>query len=276
MRDSFDDKLKAMLNEDAAAPDAGLWDKIESGLDAERFASGVAQQLDALDPMPSDAVWAGIERQLHPGAKFKFPKAYYWSAAAALFCIVSIGIGLRNTEETITMPYIVSMKLPIMQAPEIFNTDAHISNPVNEVLPAQVQNRALRNFEQAPVITPSNIELQYALDEVIEIQLPDSMKLQPVQVYEELYAYQTEPISPELALIPEYVKPEKRAERPGLESAVNYVLRKVVGAKRAHLQIDESVKGKKKVWQVHFDSKLFSVSGAVPYGRIAESEIVKP
>jgi len=277
MKDAFEDRLKAILNDDAGAPNEGLWDKIESGLDAERFASGVARQLEGMDVMPSDKVWAGIDKQLHPGSTFRFSKAYYWSAAAALLCIISIGIAIRQPEEKDAMPYLISMKLPVMQAPEITNTNAHIPNPVNEVRPSQViVDSALKNIEKLPVRTPSNIELQYALDEVIEMQLPDSLKLQSVQVYQELYAYQAEPNTPDAAVRVEEVAIEKRSERPGLESAVNYVLKKVVGAKRAHLQIDESVKGKKKVWQVHFDSKLISVSGAVPYGRIAESEIVKP
>jgi len=276
MRDSFEDKIQAKLEAASAMPDDGLWNRVAEDLDAMEYTSAIQQQLDSLDDMPGEQVWLNIAQTLHPQKAPSRRPAVYWAVAAAVLCIFSIGIGYQISETQNAENYMASQSIPQLQSPAAADALPELALPLakEQSTIASGASNAMHSQSKDTMISPKVFNPQFALDEVIALPLPDSVLPSPIQSLPFSHSTPSEDLIE--VLVAEISEPIQKSDRPGLESAVNFVLRKVLGAKRAHLQMEAQVKGQKKAWKVQFDSKLFSVSGAVPYGKIPVVEKVEP
>jgi hypothetical protein len=276
MRDSFEDKIQAKLETASAMPDDGLWNRVAADLDALEYTSAIHQQLDSIDDMPGDRVWLNIAQALHPQKTPSRRPALYRAVAAAVFCIFCIGIGYQVSKTQDTEDYMASQSIPQLQSPAAADALPELALPlaIEQSSIAAGAPNAMNTKSWDTTVSPKVFNTQFALDEVITLPLPDSVLPTPIQSLPFSYSNPSEDVIE--VLVADVLKPVQKSDRPGLESAVNFVLGKVLGAKRAHLQMEAQVKGQKKAWKVQFDSKLFSVSGAVPYGRLPVVENVEP
>lgn len=283
MKDQFEDIFRNSLENLQDQPDTDLWSKLDRNLDQTDFDSLLKNRIDTMPVAePAARVWTEIEHALHPVKPVWLRPQFTWLAAASI--ILALGwFWFFKTQEVQDIPVYADTHINVLPVPP-----SDKKNPnTNEMIPSggsvftesktlnrpsETRVKTTRPEKQESTIekseTPAPVT-EFALEELITGLIPDSIsKIIDLPENNPVSEYNFFAENPEAA----ESEPEELAaiERPGLETAVNYILKKVLGADGSALSLDRKTKGEKPVWKVIFNSKLISISGTVPAGKNAE------
>lgn len=281
MKPNFEDIIRNKIESPEVEPRGDLWEALENNLEESDFKSKLIAKLnDAEIDEPSGHVWFTIESSIHKAPPFKFQPYRNWFIAASLLIILGTWLLMRNDMESgNSISPIVEIAKPKKDnsfkgtnpdAPSLKELVADKVNTPNAIINSQEKNESTiqsnedLQMEDATIATINSVADTSGASILEELQfahLPDSL-LTPVIPNES-----TPVVSPvEIAQVPL----QKTKERPGSETAVNYILTKVLGLPKANVAIEQVAKGDKNVWKVNFDSRLLSFSGNLPSGKNAE------
>jgi len=270
MEYEFNKILKNKLDSGTNAPKDTLWSNIETELNDAEFRQIICQKTDAMpESIPGNSVWENIEKSLGGNARPFWQKPFFTWAAAASFLLVSIWIGNLITTQSPEMYLSLETRKSIPVKKELFpepESQPKIIIPKNY---ADVNPKVSVPVQKQDIILPETIP--YALNELVTTSLPDSL------IYPVIIPNHIPEISVAETLTYEETNTEIQGleipvenESPGMETLINYILKKVFHARRANIALTRTVKEEKKVWRINFDSRLVSVSGSIPYGKTTE------
>lgn len=281
MKGNFEDIVRNKIESTEGEPAINLWDAIESSLIEGEFKSGIVEKLDAVEiPEPSGRVWSKIEASLHKAPPFSFQPYRNWFIAASLIIAFGTWLMFRNeTAITITNSPIVKIEKPETSIPldlpkavdpqgnkfmvEYTQTNSEkmesLANVDSINQPEKVEQ--VETLQIAGISANSDSSASEILEELQFAQLPDSL-------FTSVNASEFSPVIPPVEIT--QVSNPKTKERPGSETAVNYLLTRILGLPKANVAIEQVAKGNKNVWKVNFDSRLLSFSGNLPSGKNAE------